>query len=230
MGMGALILDITFDNRSIKNCLTKGLALKNIQRWLFIIFLLLSQCIHWSVADEANATITSARSWIEQQQLYLNVGANLSLNDDQIQTLRNGIPITFIFEIKIIKERNFFFNQTVIKQLVKFQLEYHALSNQYIVTNLNLLKTVDPNIDARKSFPTLSLALDYLAHPKSIKIGTINALDTTANYEGYIKFWLDIESLPTPMQLPVFFDKKWDLQTETFNWSISNDPPDTTYD
>lgn len=204
--------------------------MKNIRHWLFIFFLLLSQCTSWSYADEADATITSARSWIQQQQLYLNIGANLSLNDDQIQTLKNGIPITFIFEIKIIKERDFFFNQTVIKQLVKFQLEYHALSNQYIVTNLDLLKNNALNIEARKSFPTLSLALDYLAHPKSIKIGAENQLNSASNYEGYIKFWLDIESLPTPMQLPVFFDKKWDLQTEPFNWSISNDPPDTTYE
>jgi hypothetical protein len=174
-------------------------------------------------SSNRNVFISATSRLNDTQQLSIDINGNLSLNTEQIQTLKNGIPIFFMIDIKIFEEKKYFFDKQIANHLMTVQLNYHALSNQYIVEIYNDLSKEKNIIDIRKSFPTLSLSLDFITHLKNVSIGTPNMISANRAYYGYIQFWLNIELLPAPMQLPVFFNNTWKIKSIPFKWIILND-------
>ncbi|GBU08982.1 hypothetical protein AwWohl_01200 [Gammaproteobacteria bacterium] len=164
---------------------------------------------------QAYIDIISIAPYMLEDQLYLDLNAKIILNQTQIEILRNGIPLTFALETVFKRERLYFFNEILDENIRKFELSYHTLSNQYLITYTN--------INMVKSFPNLSLALDFMSNISNIPIGSAGLIQPKIpklKYLGLIKLGLDINSLPTPMLIPAYFSKDWSLSTPWTSWEI----------
>lgn len=148
---------------------------------------------------------------LEAIDLLLKVKSQIIMSDEQEQMLLNGIPLTFVYDIRL--EKRGFFTQQRYQKEVRYLLFYHGLSKQFVVRDLETKK--------QHSYPILSLALLSISTPVEIIISmkSSEGIDLAA-YVGRAKLWLDIEALPTPLRIPAYLSSNWWLSSDWFQWEL----------
>ena len=143
--------------------------------------------------------------------LLLKVKSQITMSHEQEQMLLNGIPLTFVYDIRLQKKG--FFSQTAYQKEVRYLLFYHGLSKQFVVRDLETKK--------QHSYPILSLALLSISAPAEIVLGMKNSEGIILQeYEGRARLWLDIEALPTPLRIPAYLSSNWWLSSNWFKWEL----------
>ncbi len=144
--------------------------------------------------------------------VYISIQSSIVMSKEQEQMLLNGIPLTFVYDIRL-EEKRFWGGNNYTKE-IRYLLFYHGLSKQFVVRDLATKK--------QYSYPTLSLALLFISTPPAIEFEVKDAqgfhLD---HYEGRAKLWLDIEALPTPLRIPAYLSSNWWLNSSWFKWELS---------
>ncbi len=146
--------------------------------------------------------------------LLLSLKSEIVMSDEQEQMLLNGIPLTFVYDIRITEKGlwNFWSGNHYSKE-IRYLLFYHGLSKQFVVRDLETKK--------QNSYPTLSLALLSISTPTDIEFNLANENGLALNnYQGKAKLWLDIEALPTPLRIPAYLSKNWWLNSSWFKWEL----------
>ena len=151
---------------------------------------------------------------LKEVDISLSIKSDIVMSDAQAQMLLNGIPLTFVYDIRI-KEKGFwsFWSGNNYAKEIRYLLLYHGLSKQFVVRDLETKK--------QHSYPTLSLALFSISTPTNIAFKLIDddgfKMD---NYRGEVKLWLDIEALPTPLRIPAYLSKNWWLNSSWYQWEL----------
>ena len=142
----------------------------------------------------------------------LAINSKIVMSSEQEQMLLNGIPLTFVYDIRL-REKRFWSRYNYEKEL-RFLLFYHGLSKQFVVRNLGTAK--------QHSYPTLSLALLSISTPTGIEFALEDSEGIKLEqYEGRTKLWLDIEALPTPLRIPAYLSSNWWLNSSWFTWELT---------
>ena len=94
----------------------------------------------------------------------------------------------------------------------RYRLEYHALSGQYLLVNLNS--------STRQSYPTLGMATDRIARIRDFPLLDRSLLQTKQLYYGELRIKLDIESLPAPLRPLAYISSDWWLSSEWYRWAL----------
>ena len=143
----------------------------------------------------------------------LNAKIKYPLTPRIMEAIDNGVPITFLQQLKLIHSIPIFgkywqWEQTLWNTSLRYELRYHALTEQYV---LKALDTKD-----HRNFPSLNSALTAL--------GTIQDLGLPPEYfadtDGLtlqIRSGLDLYALPTPMRPGALLSSKWQV---TSPWKI----------
>ena len=84
----------------------------------------------------------------------LNVTLDFEVPEGAQAAMREGVPLTLDLEIVVNRARRFWLDETVATLEQRYELVYHALSERYLVRNLNS--------GEQSSFATLDAALDQL--------------------------------------------------------------------
>lgn len=139
----------------------------------------------------------------------LQASINYSLTPRVKEAIANGVPIVFVQELEIIHALPLLgefwqWQNTVWSTSLRYELRYHALTNQYVVNDLDT--------EHHRNFISLAAALDAL--------GTIDAftlppehMTETDNLHIYIRSGLDLLALPTPMRPGALISSKWQLSS-----------------
>ncbi|GGZ89795.1 hypothetical protein DC083_00270 [Ignatzschineria ureiclastica] len=142
----------------------------------------------------------------------LSFRSKIVMSDAQEQMLLNGIPLTFVYEVRIEKPGLFWATQSYMQE-IHYRLYYHGLSKQFVVRNLENGK--------QHSYPTLSLAILSISTPTDIEFHLEDSAGLVLKeYQGRAKLWLDIEALPTPLRIPAYLSPNWWLNSQWFKWEF----------
>ena len=151
---------------------------------------------------------------LKKVDLMLSMKSDIVMSDEQEQMLLNGIPLTFVYDIRI-QERGFwsFWHGNNYAKEIRYLLFYHGLSKQFVVRDIETKK--------QHSYPTLSLALLSISMPTNIefRITDDNGIHIE-HFKGQAKLWLDIEALPTPLRIPAYLSKNWWLNSNWLQWEL----------
>ncbi len=158
--------------------------------------------------------INEAHTELIDDVLYLNASATIRLSEPMIDALHEGVPLDFRLRIEIIRQRDFWADDTFATLGQRYRLEYQALTQQYLIIN--------PNSGSRHSIPTLEAALSVLGTVVRLPILDANLLDPDARYIGRILFKLDDDALPVPLRLRSYVTTDWRMKSEWFTWSIQD--------
>lgn len=151
---------------------------------------------------------------LDKLNIMLSVKSDIVMSEEQAQMLLNGIPLTFVYDIRI-EEKGFwsFWNGNNYIKEIRYLLFYHGLSKQFVVRDLETKK--------QHSYPTLSLALLSISTPSNIEFKITDSRGfEMEDYKGRVKLWLDIEALPTPLRIPAYLSKNWWLNSNWFKWEL----------
>ncbi|HDZ15764.1 MAG TPA: DUF4390 domain-containing protein, partial [Methylophaga aminisulfidivorans] len=147
----------------------------------------------------ANAAIFSVNNPIVSRignGYVLSAQISYPLTPRVIEALQNGVPITFFQELKLIDAfpliGNFWqWETTLWEQIIRYQLRYHALSEQYVLESLDTKH--------QQSFPSLTGALAALGKISKMPLPP-KFTSSTEDLLLEIRSGLDLNALPTPMR------------------------------
>jgi hypothetical protein len=96
-----------------------------------------------------------------------------------------------------------------------YELEYHALSERFIVTNLNS--------GDQASFATLFSALNYLGRIDQLPVIDAALIEPDRDYDWRLRAVLDVEQFPGPLRLLAFWRRDWSLASDWYRWPLQED-------
>ena len=141
----------------------------------------------------------------------LNAIIELGLSPAAEEALAEGIPLTLLLEILITKERRFLPDTEVASLEQRWRLAYDALSNRYVVTNVNSR--------AQSTFPALRDALDFLSSIRGLPLIDEPLLESGVRHEVSLRASVEIGGLPGAVRLLIFW-REWSRSTEWYTWSL----------
>lgn len=156
--------------------------------------------------------VREAHSWLADDVYQLRARIDYVLSTPVSDALVNGLPVVIELQVQVVRDYFGVWNQTVASLTQQYQLQYHALSRQYLLRNLNST--------AQRSYPTEQAALDALGDVDTLPLLDKRLLADGVHYDGRVRARLDIESLPAPLRLVAYFDTDWRLASEWYRWPV----------
>jgi hypothetical protein len=165
--------------------------------------------------DPGRFEIRSAGTELDSGVYYLNAWMELRLSSDAREALRSGVPLTIRLDVEMLHDRRFWLDADEHELRQHYQLEYHALTERYVVSNLN---SGDQN-----SFATLFSALNHLGRIEKLPLIDASLLESDRRYDVRLRVVLDMERLPGPLRLLAFWRRDWSIASDWYRWRLENE-------
>lgn len=167
----------------------------------------------WAIGGHAAGfEVINAATRLESGVYRLDAQIEYRFSPAALEALQNGVPLTIDIEMEVRRRRSWVWDETVHALTQRFQLEYHALSQQYLVGNLNS--------GERRAFPTRTAALGFMGRIQDFPLLDRSLLAENERYEGALRVRLDIEALPAPLRLFAYLSDDWRLTSEWRAWPL----------
>jgi len=141
----------------------------------------------------------------------LNVTMQFDLPEGAKRAIREGVPLTLDLEIAVQHARRYWLDETVASLEQRYELVYHALSERYLVRNLNSAE--------QTSFATLEGALDYLRVIEDLPIIDGSLLQADQSHDISLRASLDVKTMPDTLRFVLFWADDWRQRSEWYTWS-----------
>ena len=158
--------------------------------------------------------ITSATVQEKDSVFYLDANIEYWFGEQVLEALNNGVPLNIVIDIQIVEKRKFLWNNTIADVTQDYQLQYHALTRQYVLRNLNT--------NENYNFLTLQLSLASLGSISHLPVFSTRLLDNDGRYLIRIKPSLDVEALPSPLRPVAYISSEWQLVGKWYSWQLKN--------
>jgi len=156
-------------------------------------------------ASDYAFVIQSIHTNLYQDVYQLDARVEYRFSDEALSALTNGVPLLIMMDIEVVQQRDWWFNKTIAELEQGYLLLYHALSEQFIIHNLNS--------GTQENYSSLNVALKTLGHIEHLPLIDSKLLKKNTRYMVRIRTWLDIESLPTPMRPLAYISDDWRLNS-----------------
>lgn len=176
--------------------------------WIVLLAGLLSVATAWASGFD----VLSAATRLENGVYRLNARIEYRFSTVALDALQNGVPLTVALDMEVRRRRSWVWDETVYALTQRFQLEYHALSRQYLVNNLNS--------GERRGFATRSAALRFMGDIADFPLLDRSLLAENERYEGALRARIDLEALPAPLRLVAYLSDDWRLASEWYSWPL----------
>lgn len=174
---------------------------------LAVVLTLLSLSLT-QASPRGHFAIRHANTELHEQVYLLNAELIFQPSEENIEALRNAVPLTFVLDIEVYRQRAYLWDEHIAHLQQRYQLKYHPLSERYILTYLNT--------GIRDSFSTLHQALATLNKLRDWPLLDKHLVRSNKNYQVYLQTYLDIEALPAPMRAMAYFSQHWRLVSEVY--------------
>ncbi len=134
------------------------------------------------------------------------------LSEQVVEALHKGVTITIVLDFEVWRKRRFWLDERIAAVEQRYQLQYHALSDQYIVSNVNT--------EVRNSYPSLATAIEVLGTVKSLPVLDRQLLDPSGRYMARMRTRLDVDALPAPLRIMAYILPGWHLRSEWYTWRL----------
>lgn len=165
--------------------------------------------------DPGYFEVRSASAELRDEVYFLNAWIEFRLSAEARQALESGLPLTISIDVELLNRRRFWIDNEEASLRQQYRLQYHALTERYIVENLNS--------GDETSFATLFSALNYLGRIDGLPFIDSTLLDPDREYDIRIRAVLDTEQLPGPLRLLAFWRRDWSLGSDWYRWQLESE-------
>ena len=159
-----------------------------------------------------NFTIRSVETHLHDKVYLLDANIEYQFSEATLEALRNGVPLIVLLDIEVEQERTWWLNKTIAELQQGYLLLYHALTEKYIVNNLNS--------GAQENYDQLNSALAALGKVKDLPVLDSQLVSKDNRYSVKLKTHLDLESLPAPMRPLAYISSDWRLESDWYKWPL----------
>ena len=189
--------------------------------WLRALF----ACVFFVIASVLPAPVQAAvSSQVEVSELRLEraEGAlllqstlNLELSSSVEDALKKGLPIYFVTEAELTRDRWYWYDKKIGTIARHYRLAYQPLTR---VWRLNVSRdpigAVGSASSLSQTFETLPEALSAIRRTVNWKLADVADLGSDNKFTLMFKFRLDVSQLPRPFQMMVGSQSEWNLTTQ----------------
>jgi hypothetical protein len=183
-------------------------AVAACRRSVVMMVLVTISCTAWA---QERVDVRSAYVEPAEAVYQLNATIDIELPDGARRAIRDGVPLTLDVEIVVHRSRNYWLDETVATLEQHYQLVYHALSERYLVRNLNS--------DQQASFATLDTAIDSLRVIANLPILDKALVLPDARHEISVRARVDVRTMPDALRFVLFWTDNWRQRSEWYTWS-----------
>jgi hypothetical protein len=162
-------------------------------------------------AGEFAATVRYVNVQKTDTDYILNARFDYGLSPTAKEAIQKGVPLSWILLIKV-QQQGRFWDKILYEAEIPFVIQYHALLNQYSVTN-KISKDVE-------TFATLVLAMNFMEMVRDLKLVESSVIQPDECYFVALKIQFDREFLPVPLRPESYFDLQWSLSSDWFIWQL----------
>jgi len=161
---------------------------------------------------ESKAVVRTASMALDTtQDVYeLDAKVDITLPEEARKGIEAGLTLRLTYEIELYRVRRFMLDATVATLEQASELSYHALSQRYLVRNLNTGEQQD--------FGTLQAALEALGDLRGLPVIDSDLVEKGPAYEGRMRAVVDLSTTPDALKWLLFWSDDWSITSEWFTW------------
>lgn len=156
--------------------------------------------------------ITGVHTAVKDGVYLLDADVDYRFSDEALSALSNGVPLTVQVTIEVDRYRKWWLNEEIATLEQRYSLQYHALSHQYLLRNLNS--------GAFYSYPHYQSAVQALGTLRDFPLLDSQLILPDERYKVALHAELDIEALPSPLRPVAYITPAWRLQSDWYSWSL----------
>jgi hypothetical protein len=141
----------------------------------------------------------------------LNATLDFEVIEGARVAVRDGAPFMLHLEIVVRRERSYWLDEVVATLEQSYELVYHALSDRYLVRNVNSGEQV--------SYATLDAALDALRVISNLPILDQALVRPERRHEISVRASVDVRTMPDTLRFILFWSDDWRQRSEWYTWS-----------
>lgn len=156
--------------------------------------------------------IVHADSVLRHGVYYMNASMALSLGNEAVDALNNGVPLVLDVHIGITSRRAFLWDPTIATLTQSYRLTYHVLSQRYVLQNLNSGR--------RRVYRRWRAALHDVSRIRSLPVIDAGLLEPHEHYDIHVSVQLNVKIIPTGFGLltQMFYDA--DRSSDAYSWEL----------
>jgi hypothetical protein len=166
-------------------------------------------------ARDGRFEVRSAYTSLVEDVMFLNAQIDYQLPASAESALRSGVTLDLEVQVEIERSRRFLPDPTLASLRQRYTLTYHALSDRFIVRNLNS--------GVQISYPDLAAAQDELGDLRDLPIIDRTLLRDDARYKLRIRAVLDRQRLPAPISTVASLFDDLRLASKWFIWRLTSE-------
>jgi len=155
--------------------------------------------------------VRSAYVSVEGGVYLLHARIEYPVNPQIRDALHDGVTLTVDLEMRIERERRFWFNADVLDLTLRRELDYHAVSDRYLVR--------DVRSGTQQSFATLEEALADLGTVEGWPV-MVEPQRVAGNYRISVRAGVRRGRLPASLHALLFWTDDWHRVSEWYTWSL----------
>ena len=156
--------------------------------------------------------IRSAESQLLEGVYTVDARMQLVLSSEALRALSSGITLTIELQVELIRVRRWYVDDLEAELAIRYELEYSAMSQRYIVRNLNS--------GEQDSFATLYSALNNLGRIQGLPLIDDSLLEEDSDYRVRARALLQTRQYSAPVRMLFFWRSQWQLESDWFEWKL----------
>lgn len=156
--------------------------------------------------------VRNASTRLQAGVWFLDADIDYGLNDASLEALENGLALDVELTIRLTQRRRVIWDPVFAELKQRYQLQFHALTERFIVRNLNSGEQV--------TFASLPAALAALGTVRSLPVIDDALLSRGERYDVNFRAVVDIKELGGPLAVIRFFWNDWRAASDWVRWRL----------
>lgn len=159
--------------------------------------------------NQPTLSLTTEKIWM------LDANVQVTLSPVLIEAVNRGVPLYFVAEFELLRNRWYWFDQKVLTQSKTVRLSYHAVTQQYRVAVGGLHQMSYPELDQAIAAATTLRGWALIDHEAQSVNTLMQAVQSKPEaYELRLRVRLDSAQLPKPLQVNALTNRDWNLSSD----------------
>lgn len=186
-----------------------------LREWVRVWMLALLCLVAWPgpAAAQAHAGESADLSFERSDDgLYLSAALQFDLPELAEDALYKGIPVFFVAEAQVLRERWYWSDRQVATATRYLRLSYQPLTRRWrLSTSSTAFSNTGLGVVLGQNFDELHDALAAMQRISRWKIADASEIDADAAHTVNFRFRLDMSQLPRPLQIGAVGSSGWSL-------------------
>lgn len=169
----------------------------------------------WLSIPAYAAEVTTLRVERADDGMYLSATVNFVLPPALEEALLKGIPLTFVSEADVYRDRWYWYDKRMATASRNVRLAYQPLTRRWRVgVTSGAIASPAATIALTQHYDNLNDALAVVRRISRWKISELSEIDIDTRHSVEYRFKLDLSQLPRPLQIGVAGQNDWSITAE----------------